>query len=99
MWRRRSGLIGMVVGRPPSRSVTRNPASVITPTRSPSAAASRKLFGPGGNGTTAEQSSSRLCRCRHSQPRSVSGAASKWRAASATSWFSRAAPAAASEAR
>ena len=50
-------------------------------------------------GSPTELSSSRLCRCRHSQPRRASGAASSWRAASATSWFCSAAPAAARRAR
>ena len=72
-------------GSPPSRSVRRRPAPVKTPTRSRSGAGSRKPTPPAGNGITDELSSSRLCRCRHSQPRRSSGAASSWRAASATS--------------
>ena len=44
---------------------------------------------------TDELSSSRLRRCRHSQPRKSSGAASSWRAASATSCAISAAAAAA----
>ena len=50
-------------------------------------------------GNTAMLSSSRLCRCRHSQSRKASGAASSWRAASATSCCESAATAAAIRAR
>ena len=90
---------GTVASSPPSRSVSLRPSPVRIPTRSRSGPGIRIPLPPAGNGITAELSSSRLCRCRHSQPRRSAGAASSWRAASATSCADRAATAAASRAR